>query len=130
MHRQTGPSIRPTEAGGGVFHVFISEAGIKVITARGHRHFIYSTGGALLSAEHYAGNSYDLFPRKGFSRTVPTAPRFWTFTSPFYSWVVGMLGMLMLILKDKAFRKINRGTWAVDVRDVIAVGSAVGCAER
>ena len=96
------------DASGGVLDVFISEPGsINVVTARGRRHYIYSLDGKLISAERYPDNLYDSIPRIGISHSVPTAPWLWTFTSPFYSWLVAMLGMVMLIAKEKISSKSN-----------------------
>lgn len=99
------------DAGGGTFDVFISEPdSINVVTARGRRHYIYSLDGVLLSTERYPDDLYYSLSRAGTSHLVPTAPWLWTFTSPFYSWLVAMLGMVMLIIKQKTSTRNNRPT--------------------
>jgi hypothetical protein len=90
------------DAGAGTFHLFISDPDrINVITARGQWHYVYSIEGTLLSAEHYPPGSYDSFPRQGTSHIVPTPLWLWTFTSPAYSWLAAMLGIVLLVLKEK-----------------------------
>ena len=90
------------EAGGGTFRLFLSELNrINVVTSRGQWHYVYTLEGALLSAKHYPLGSYDSFPEQGISHTVPTPLWLWTFTSPLYSWLAAMFGMLLLFLNDK-----------------------------
>jgi hypothetical protein len=93
-------------AGGGMFRLYLSPDYQKnVVTARGKWHYIYSLQGHLLSKEEYGPAAYDSFPKEGRSYVVLTAPWLWVFTSPVYSWIAAMVGMVLLLVKDRIPRK-------------------------
>lgn len=85
-------------AGGGDFKLVASRPGkIEVYTSRQKHHFIYSESGELLTSESY-GVTYDSVPNGGRSLNVPTSPLLWPFSSPFLSWGLAVIGMLVLRL--------------------------------
>jgi len=93
------------DAFGGTFKLLAPVDGhIDVITARGDRHYVFDTGGQLISKSSYRPNSYDSFPEVGVSAVVPTAPWLWVFSNPAISWAVLMIGfvpMIVIRLADK-----------------------------
>jgi hypothetical protein len=98
------------DAGGGTFKLLAPAGGrIEVITARGRWHYVFALDGTLISKNSYEPKSYDSFPREGESVVVPTAPWLWTFSHPGISWVVLAIGMVMLIIIQKAGKRKAAG---------------------
>jgi len=90
------------DAGGGTFKVNrIDPDRIEVVTARGQQRYVYTLDGNLLTTETYAPRSYSSFPESAESHVVPTKPWLWSFSHPFLSWGVGMLGMAVLVVVSK-----------------------------
>ena len=96
------------EAGAGTFNLYITDTNhIHVVTARRQMHYVYDLGGEMLSSENYSskGMNYSSFPKEGDSYLVPTPAWLWVFTSPFYSWLTGMIGIGLFVVIDKVKRK-------------------------
>lgn len=96
------------DAGGGTFKLLPASGDrIEVITARGDWRYTYTLGGDLITRLSYSPASYSSFPDQGERRLIPTRPWLWVFSSPFISWAVGALGMVVLIvLERKAKRRV------------------------
>jgi hypothetical protein len=94
------------DANGGYFNLFVSDTNhVHVITARGRWHYAFDLAGKLLSKEQYPLAAKNSFPVETASYNVPTAPWLWVFTSPVYCWLAAMIGMVMLVFKDRIHRK-------------------------
>lgn len=94
------------DAGAGTFTLRTSQTNrVEVITARGQWHYVFDLSGKLLSKETYTPASYSSFSNEGQSHVVPTAPWLWVFSSPLYSWLSAMVGMVLLIVTEKLSRK-------------------------
>jgi len=91
-------------AEGGPFKIVTSQPEkVEVYTLRGRRHFTYSEAGELLATDTYA-QPYDSLPTGGRSQVVPTFPLLWPFSSPFLSWGLIVIGLVVLRL-SKWLRK-------------------------
>jgi hypothetical protein len=91
------------DANGGTFKLLApSGHRIEVITARGRWHYVFAMDGTLISKNCYEPKSYDSFPNAGESMVVPTAPWLWTFSHPGISWAVLAIGVVMLLIIQKA----------------------------
>ena len=101
------------DAGAGTFKLHITDTNrIHVVTARMQMHYVYDLNGKMISSESYSGTggSYSSFPKEGDSYLVPTPVWLWVFTSPFYSWLAGAIGIGLFILQDRMRRKANRAS--------------------
>jgi hypothetical protein len=89
------------DAYAGTFEIQIFDTNrIEVLTARGDMRYLYSLSGSLLSKGTYASQNYADFHPGAQSVIVPTHWWLWTFTGPFYSWAVAMLGLAMQFLGE------------------------------
>jgi YD repeat-containing protein len=73
---------------------------VEVITARGDSRYLYDLAGRLLSKEHDEA-AESTFP-EGEAHLVPTAFWLWVFSSPFYSWLSAMVGLLLIAAGRKS----------------------------
>jgi len=98
------------DANGGTFKLLApAEGRIEVITARGRWHYVFAMNGTLISKNCYDPRSYDSFPSEGESMVVPTAPWLWTFSHPGISWAVLAIGVVMLLIMQKAGKRKAAG---------------------
>lgn len=89
------------DAGGGTFKIAIKgQSTIEVITARRHMRYLYTIHGYVVLAESYLPQSYSDFPSPGKSVAVPTHWWLWPFTTPFFSWIIGAVGMALIMFSD------------------------------
>jgi hypothetical protein len=68
----------------------------EIFTARGDHHYVFNTGGELISEGTYPGADYDKVSGAGRSAVVPTPWWLWVFTSPLIAWLVGTAGFAMV----------------------------------
>ncbi len=95
-------------AGGGTFKLGLKgRNNIEVITARRQMRYLYTIHGSLLVSETYKPLTYSDFPTSGTSVVVPTRWWLWTFTTPFFSWIVGAVGMALIMFSDPTKKKQN-----------------------
>lgn len=88
------------DSAGGMLQTGISGTNnIEVLTARGHRQYIYTIDGSLLSQGTYP-YGINKFSGSGLTMTVPTPWWLWGFEGPFHSWIIAMFGMLIAIASD------------------------------
>lgn len=99
----------PVEAFGGSFKINVSkENNINVYTSRGQRHYIFNLNGDLISQKIYTPKAYDSFYGGMVNLSLPVSPFLLVFTHPFYSWIIVVLGLIILIIADKyKIRKNN-----------------------
>jgi hypothetical protein len=93
-------------AGGGTFKLGLKGRDtIEVITARRQMRYLYTIHGYLLVSETYKPLTYSDFPTSGKSVVVPTRWWLWTFTTPFFSWIIGAVGMALIMFSDPTKKK-------------------------
>lgn len=93
------------DTGGGTLKVIASgDNRIEVVTARGNRHYVFTTNGDLLSERTYeeSEESYSSFPDEGMSVSVPTSGWLWAFAKPLHAWFVIAAGVLVMFLAQGA----------------------------
>ena len=96
----------PVYASGGVFKLNISENNlINAYTARGQWHYIFNLNGDLISKEKFTPKTYDAFNSAGVYLSIPIAPWLIVFSHPFYSWILAIIGMIILIKLDKIMKR-------------------------
>jgi len=90
------------DAHGGEFKIRLEgKDKIEVTTARRQMRYVYTLDGLLLSKDTYTPSSYYDFSTSSQSAAVPTRFWLWTFSGPFHSWFVVMLGTVLLLLTDR-----------------------------
>lgn len=88
------------DAEGGNFKIVITDpALIDIYTARGRFHYTYTQAGELVGTDKYS-DPFDDIP-DGHSMTVPTSLLLWPFSSPFSSWGLIVLGMVILKIQNR-----------------------------
>jgi hypothetical protein len=93
------------DAGGGVFKLVpADENSFYIYTLRNGMEYQYDADGSLLSSEQYTG-SYSEVISPAFSVSIPTPFYLMVFTNPLYSWVVGLIGLLLILITGEAFTK-------------------------
>ncbi len=93
------------DAGGGVFKLVpADDNSFHVYTLRNGMKYLYDTNGSLLSSEQYSG-SYSEVTSPTINVSIPTPFYLMVFTNPLYSWVVGLIGLLLLFITGEAFTK-------------------------
>jgi hypothetical protein len=113
---ETGLRVVPTEAAGRVqvydgdwkfirgWHIGPGASGafalrplkedrFEVFTARGNHHYVFDTGGNLISEGTYPGAEYSKVKDAGEPAVVPTAWWLWIFAHPLIAWLVAVAGM-------------------------------------
>ena len=94
------------DARSGTFKLNLSDTNhIHVITARGNMHYVFDLEGNLLSADSYPSTGYSSFPSEGRAYAVPTPIWLWAFSRPFHSWLVALVGVVLIIARDKFPRR-------------------------
>jgi hypothetical protein len=97
------------DAGGGDFKVRCSSDGVvEVFTARGQHHYSFTQDGRLISSESFSEPLPSL--PEGQSVVVPTSPLLWTFSSPFLSWGVAVVGFVGLAATKKMGHQSSVGS--------------------
>lgn len=85
------------DAYGGMFTLRASEPDkLEVITARSQRLKIYTFDGQMISEVKLTHEQYASIKDSGMSHWIPTHWWLITFTSPFYSWFLGVIGMVTI----------------------------------
>ena len=98
------------ESSGGLLQIRMSGTNnIEVLTARGHRRYVYTIGGSLLSQGTYGNVNHNDFFSTGLTMTVPTPWWLWEFEGPFHSWIFMILGMLTAAISEAKARFWGRG---------------------
>ena len=88
-------------AGGGKFKIGLKgRSTIEVITARLQMRYLYTIHGYLLVSETYKPRTYSDFAASNQSAVVPTHWWLWPFTTPFFSWIIGAVGMALIMFSD------------------------------
>lgn len=97
------------DGGGGALRVFVRNTNeIHVLAAR--KHLVYGLGGNMLSREDYsaADIASRALPGEGKAFNVPTPILLQVFSSPFYSWLVAMVGMVLIVARTKMSNRRSR----------------------
>ena len=77
-----------------------TDGNIHVLGSSTDSHYVFDTQGRLISKSHLP-RSYYTFPEEGESMFVPTSPWLMLFSHPFYSWGLGLAGMVTLMIFGK-----------------------------
>ena len=93
------------DAGGGTFKLVpADDSSFYVYTARNAMKYLYDTNGVLQSSEEYSGSYADVISQT-IQVSIPTPFYLLIFTKPTYSWIVGLMGLLLLFITGEAFTK-------------------------
>ena len=93
------------DAGGGVFKLVPADGDtFYVYTARNAMKYLYDTNGVLQSSEEHSGSYADVISQT-INVSIPTPFYLLIFTKPTYSWIVGLMGLLLLFITGEAFTK-------------------------
>ncbi len=96
------------DAGGGVLKLVpADENSFYVYTLRNGMKYQYDTNGSLLSSEQYS-ESFSEVISPTINVSIPTPFYLMVFTNPLYSWVVGLIGFLLLLVTGEAFTKVAK----------------------
>jgi hypothetical protein len=93
------------DAGGGVFKL-VPDSGdsFYIYTFKNSMKYLYDTSGSLLSSEEYS-ESYAEVNSQTINVSIPTPFYLWIFTNSVFSWIVGLIGLLLLIVTGEAISK-------------------------
>jgi|SRR5579872_5518960 len=90
------------DAGGGTFKLKPSGADqIEVFTPRGQSHYVFNDHGKLIFTGKYSPESYSAVQGEGRAVVVPTRPWLWVFAHPGISWIVLIVGGVIMIFVDR-----------------------------
>ena len=105
-----GPSLEfqrswHVDADGGTFKLVpADDSSFYVYAARNGMKYLYEINGTLLSSEEHSESYSDVISQT-ISVSIPTPFYLLIFTKPIYSWVVGLMGLLLLFITGEAFTK-------------------------
>ena len=95
------------DADGGVFALAPSQDNrFFAYTARGNKRIEYDVSGNLLSSEYYRGP----YPRKNDSHLnieLKVSPILWPFTNPIAAWLLGIVGLLLVVYLERPKARDN-----------------------
>lgn len=93
------------KAGGGTYRLIPNDGNtFYVYTARGNMKYLYNTKGELLSSERYTDN-YPKESPEAIKVWIPTPFYLLIFSSPFYPWLIGVIGGFILYFNNKDLLK-------------------------
>jgi len=78
---------------------------VEVITKPHSMRYVYDLDGRLLLSQSYAPTNFADFSGSGEKVRVPTPWWLWMFTSPMHSWLVFMLGGILLFLENLSAKR-------------------------